>query len=633
MQDRRSGEIIPDQAPPLRQNGSVSAEAVERQLERILSSPTFVNARQPSRFLRHVVQTAASGNAGGLKEYSIGVDVFDRDPSFDPRLDSIVRVEATRLRRRLKDYYAAEGRNDPIQIQLPAGGYAPLIEHRAGHRFRGRSAWLRSPNLRWIAAVLVVVAGCLGYALRRSMTSGTANATSVAVLPFEWLSADSENSYLAVGMVEELTTRLAKTPGLRVISRTSSAQFAKGTSIAAIARQLHVGAVVEGSVLASTSGLRVNVQLIDATNESHLWAEAYDRDLGGTVAVCDDAARAIAKTLRPKSPQTANRSAPNARTPRPEAVQAYWKGQYFRRQRLEVGLRKAIVQFEEAIVKDPGFPSAHAALADAYATLGFSGMAPAVEVLPKARQAAEKSLELDSTLAEAYATLGWIDFFYDWNWPRAENNFRRALEINPSYLKAHNLYALGLASRNRFPESIAESDMAIALDPLSFLTSNDAGVILYAAHQYDRAIRRARQTLELQPGNAAAHHLLGVCESGRGRYPAAILEFEKALASSERYSSVLGRLGYACAKTGDFGKARALLAELSHNENAASIHSAFIYVGLRENERAFELLETSERLHEADLVFAGFEPIFDSVRGEPRFVALMKRIGLPAESN
>ena len=629
MRNRRSGDISSNHAPRPR-NGEVSPEAIQTQLERILSSSIFVNARQPSGFLRHVVQSAAAGQADRLKEYSIGVDVFGRDPSFDPRLDSVVRVEATRVRRKLRDYYAAEGSTDPVHIQLPPGRYVPLIEYRSDRR-RPRMPALSFGGwkFRSAAAVLLLVAGCLAYAWWRSLTDGMRDVTSVAVLPFEWLSADSESSYLAAGIAEELTTRLAKTKGLRVISRTSSSQFGKGTSIATIARQLHVDAVVEGSVLSSGGRFRLNVQLIEAGNQSHLWAEAYDRDLSGSLAVCDEVAQAIAKALRPKSLQHAVGGLPKPYTPDPEAVQLYWKGRYFRRQKLEDGLQKAIIQFKEAIARDPAYAPAHAALADAYATLGFTGMTPASEVMPKAREAAERARQLDPTLAEAYGSLAWIDFFYDRNWPQAENNFRRALEINPSYVKAHNMYAIGLASRSRFAEAIKESETAIALDPLSFLTRNDAGVILYAARRYDPAIRRARQTLELQPGNASAHHLLGVCESGRGRYPAAIIEFEKALAASERYSSLLGRLGFAYAKIGNVSKARALLVELAHTENAAAIHSAIIHIGLGEIDRAFELLDKSERLREADLTFVGFEPMFDSVRADPRFVALLKRIGLP----
>lgn len=613
-------------APP--SGTTVAPEAVREELERILASRSFAPSPQLSRFLRFIVERALAGEGDRLKEYSIGADVLGRGAAFDPRVDSVVRTQATRLRQKLREYYQAEGALDAVRIELPKGSYVPSLEYPVNGD--GRARRVRGP-VAWQAAAIaaaLILAALLVYGWRRSGAAAERKITSVAVLPFESLDADPESAYLSAGVVEELTTRLAKVKSLRVIARTSAGQFRKGSSVEAIARQLHVGAVVEGSVLRSHGRLRLNVQLIDAASQSHLWAEAYDRDLKDAYTLCDEVAHSVAASLVPRSAPAAVATQANA--PDPQAVELYWRGRYFRRQKLAEGLPKAIAQYQQAIEQDPAYAPAWAALADAYTTMGFHGLAPSAETIPRAKAAAQKARVLDGTLGEPYGVLGWIEFFNDWNWPDAERDFRRAVDLNPNDAKAHNLFALGLASRGRFAEALAESQRAVTLDPLSYLASNDAGVIFYAAHRYDEAVRCARRALELDAANTAAHALLGVAESGRRRYSAAIAEFDQALAGGERDSSNLGRMGYAYALAGNVEKAHALLAELARTGHAAAIHSAFICVGLGDKKRALEFLQKSADRREADLIFAGFEPIFDSLRADPEFLALMKRIGLPA---
>jgi serine/threonine-protein kinase len=599
----------------------VPADAIRAGLERILSSPAFANSPRLSRFLRFVVEHVLSGSQDLLKEYVLGVEVFERGEGFNPRTDSVVRVEAARLRLKLAEYYAAEGRYDTIRVEVPKGTYLPVFRHvemtRQSPRQRGL-AWALGG-----AATLafVLAAGLIVLSLRGKPAS------FLAVLPFLNLSADANGALLAEGFVDDLTTRLAGNSGLRVVARTSAYQFrAKGEDIVALGRRLNVGSVLEGSIRQQEGRVHVTAQLIKVADGYHVWSETYDVDAAEVGGVQERIVRGVVRSLLPQGPP----SPPAVWHPDPEARTLLWQGRYLRKQKDLKAWAESVGFFERALVKDPTCAEAYAALADVWATQGFHNVTPMEESVAKARKAANQALQLDDSLAEAHATLGWIRYFHDHDWAGSEAEFRRAIELNPSNAKAHQLYAQALVVRGRFDQAIAESRQAMALDPLSFIAGNELGLVLYYSRRYPEAIRELRRSLEVDPAFHGTHTLLGMCLAAQGHYEAAIAEYQKALAGP-RYTYILGRLGYACERLGRRADSAKVLAEVEEDFRRDSpyyAHLALLYAGRNDRERTLEYLEKGCRRREADLNFIAVEPVFDSLRKEPGFTALRRELGL-----
>lgn len=622
---------------PGSREAAVPPPAARAQLERILASSTFRNADRLSRLLRFTVEQALADAGNPPKEYVIALEVFDRPPSFDPRFDSVVRVEARRLRYKLRDYYEGEGRDDPILIDLPKGSYLAVFQPRVApeaHQVVPEASHRRRLLLLGAGGAGLALAGTLLFVVITNPRPRMPAVTTVAVLPFENLTGTSEAEYLSLGLADELITALAKVNGLRVVARTSAFQL-RGKRASAVGHQLNAGAVLEGSVRSSGNALRITARLVAAADESCLWSETYERDAKDLFSLPRQIARAVTATLQ--LPLVSGRSQWTVPQPAadPDALRLYWKGRYFRKQPGPEGLRKSVEYYQQALLRDPGYAPAHAALAEAYATMGFHRLAPPAELIPKAKASAQKALDSDNALAEPHAVLAWIRFFHDWDWPAAERGFRRALELDPSHAKTHTWYALGLISQGRYEEAIAESRVAQELDPLAYAVASDLGVVLYAARRYDETVRWAQRALAANPKFTPARVLLGLCYVAEGRYQEAISEYRKALESSERYSYVLAALGYACALSGRPEEARRLLREIKNTtpgEDPYYAHIAVIYAGLGDKDGAFESLERAFRRREADLLFIRVERAFDSLRGDPRFASLLERVGLEKPS-
>ncbi len=599
-----------------------TASASREQLNRILASKTFRNADRLSKLLAYLVDAALAQTNEPLKEYSIALDVFDRPASFDPHSESVVRIAARQLRFKLRDYYDTEGRADPVRIDLPKGRYVPefvAVEALAQSRWPWR--WWR-----WAAAALAIlsVAGATVYLVKRLRP---APITTVAVLPFDNLSAAPEDAYVCQGFVDELTTALANVETLRVVARTSAARLKESADLGAEARQARVSAVVEGSMRKTGEQYRITAQLISTADGYHRWSRTFVEDVGGIPAVTDAVARGIAETLRPGSkapPHTTESSDLEAR-------RLYWKGRYLRRQRGAEAVSQAVEAFRGAVQRDPRFAAGWTALAEACNTAAFhqlDGFA-AGEAARQARDAARRALELDGAQAGAYGTLAAVSFFNDWDWPAAEGNFRRALALNPSDAKDRYWYALGLLSQGRVDEALTQARQARDLDPLSFTVSNDLAVVLYCARRYDEAMRLAREALATDATYFPAHALLGCCYAARKAYGEASREFEQALRGSDRYSYLVGRLGHAYALAGRTAEARKLLDELLQRGDAPTlsyVHVAYIYAGLGQTQPTLAALEKAFQRRDGDTSFLAVEPLFDGLRREPRFRALVARL-------
>jgi TolB-like protein/Flp pilus assembly protein TadD len=459
---------------------------------------------------------------------------------------------------------------------------------------------------------------------------------SIAVLPFDNLSRDPDNAYFCEGVQDEILTRLAKVADLKVISRTSTQHFKSAPDdLPQIAKQLGVAHVLEGSVQRANDQIRVNVQLINALTDAHLWAETFDRKLTDIFAVESEIAKTIADTLQAKLTGSEQHAIAVRPTENTEAHQLYLKGRFFWNKRTGNDLKKSIDYFQQAIAADPGYALAYAGIADAYAFLpGYTAGSPQ-DCYPKAIAAAKKALELDDTLAEAHTTLAIAIWFYDFDSSQAIREFQRAIELNPNYAVAHQQYGnILLTALGRFDEAIAEGRKAVELDPLSLVINADLGVDNYYARRYDEAIAQLRKTLEMDSGYYFAYVTLGQALEMKGARDAGIAEYQKARALNDD-PSILGLLARFYGLSGNKTEAEKILnqlKELSTQRYVAAYSFALANLGLGDKEEALRWLEKSYQDRAGnDMGWIRVDPMLDSLRGEPRFEALAEKIVPAAE--
>jgi TolB-like protein/Tfp pilus assembly protein PilF len=493
---------------------------------------------------------------------------------------------------------------------------------------------------RWIVVMLAaaVVLLLADKFLFRDQPAKAASAPekSIAVLPFDNLSRDPDNAYFVEGIQDEILTRLAKIADLKVIARSSTQRFQNKGDLPQIALQLGVAHLLEGSVQKVNDQVRVNVQLIKAANEAHLWAEVYDRKLTDIFAVESEIAKTIADTLQAKltgSEQQVIAARPTANT---EAHQLYLKGRFFWNKRTANDLKKSLDYFQQAIAIDPNYALAYAGVADAYVFLpGYTGGLPQ-DYYPKALAAAKKALELDDTLAEAHTTLALALWYYDFDFSQANREFQRAIELNPNYATGHQQYGNNtLSALGRFNDAIAEGKRAVALDPLSLVINADLGMNYYFARRYDEAAAQLRKTLEMDPGYYYAHVDLGQVLAAQRNLDGAIGEYEKARALNDD-PFVLGLLANAYGSVGKQAEALKILEELKEQSKQRYVQAfafALVYLGLGDKEEAFRWIERSYQDRAgADIGFIRVDSLLDPLRGDPRFEALAEKI-VPARES
>ncbi len=485
-----------------------------------------------------------------------------------------------------------------------------------------------------LAVLLALNVGSVRERLSRTFGSaGAPKIESLAMLPLENLSRDPEQEYFADGMTEALITELSKISALRVISRTSAMQY-KGVKkpLPQIAQELGVDALVEGSVLREGDQVRITVQLLHGPTDRHLWAENYQRELRGILALQSEVARAIANQIRIKlTPQEQARLA-SAHLVNPAAQEAYLKGRFMWNRRSPASMLKAIEFFQEAIELDPTYAAAYAGLADSYNQLGYRAHFAPAEAFPRAKAAARKALDLDAGLAEAYASLGFTLMHYEWDWAAAEGAFQRAIALNPSYAEAHHWYSHLLTDTGRAAQSLIESKLALEFDPLSLIVQTHLGWHYDRARQYDLAIEQQRKTLEMDPIYYPTHLLLGWALLHKGLAAEAIPVAEKVRTLSVDAPEATALLGTAYAAAGRKHEAMQILKELeriSPNKYVSPYDVSLICSALGENERALQLLEQASTDRAGRLIEVSVEPVFDPLRSNPRFQALLRRMNFP----
>ncbi|HEY2922407.1 MAG TPA: protein kinase [Candidatus Binatia bacterium] len=509
------------------------------------------------------------------------------------------------------------------------------LEAEASRPIFGKIKRHRQAALFTLAAMILAAAFTYSYYFRAP--TRLANEKSIAVLPFADLSQARDQEYFCDGIQEEILTRLSKIRDLKVISRTSTQRFKSAPkNLPDIAKQLGVANILEGTVQKADNQVRVHVQLISARNDSHLWAEKYDRKLTDVFGVESEIAKAIADTLQARLSGSEQRAIATKPTENAEAHQLYLKGTFFSNKRTGPDLRTAIDYFNAAIGKDPNYALAYAGLADAYALLSLYGGEGPKETMPQAKAAARKALELEDTLPEAHNSLGLVLALHDFDFAQSKKEFERAIELNPNYATAHHqLGNVNLAMVGEFNRAIAEGNRAVELDPLSLIINADLGQDFMLARRYDQAIDQLRKTLAMDPRFYYARWTLGEALQMRGQLGEAMAEYKKAAEiTDDPMVMVLLAQGYA--KTGQREKAWELLSQLeqlARRRYVGPFTFALVHLALGEKEKAIDNLERAYR-ERADPGIVGIkvEPLLDPLRGHPRFERLVAKIAGTAES-
>jgi TolB-like protein/predicted Zn-dependent protease len=661
---------------------SVSGNLIRQELARLLASQTFHAAKGQKRFLWFVVEQTLAGRVQELKEYTVGVQVFKRGPQFDPRLDTIVRVEARKLRTRLAKYYQGEGKLNPLRIALSSRGYVPIfrapdlvsalpeaphspqdvdsdqevaqsistavslparLEFSADELGPGAPAISSLFAWRWLApGVLCALLMLTGVAIyiaggRLSRASETAFpvAPSIAVLPFQNLGNIKDESF-ADGLTEDLIDSMGRVQGLQVVARTSAFQFrSKTLDIREIGKALNVRTVLEGSVRTYGNRIRITAQLDDTSNGYRLWSNSYEGSFENALFVQRDIAQEIVTALREEFATAGG--APNLKfSPRKavplkaEAYQDYLRGVYFWNKQTTDSVRTAVAYFEQAIAEEPDYAPSYTGLARCYMNIPSFGTTRARDVAPKIRELALKASALDSSLAEPHIDLAFVAFLkYDWD--GAEVEFKKGLRLNPGDAVAHRLYSTYLSAVGRMDDALAEDKISQRLDPVSPYMLEGIARSLYRMRQYDEAIAQFRKVLALDPQFGYAHLGLGKVYIQKHLYKEALTELQLAQQLIGKRPSSVADVARVYALSGKTAEAQKILQEFLEQ----SRHGSFppkpisdVYLALGDRESALEWLAKAVRARDMNLRLTT-DPSYDPIRSDPRFAQLLQEAKLP----
>ena len=571
-------------------------KASREQLERILGSVTFRQVDRLKRFLSFIVAEALAGRGSQLKEYVIGVQVFDKDSSFDPRADPIVRVQARRLRARLVRYYREEGGADALVIELPKGGYAPVFKNREA----------ASPG-------------------RRSMGSTLAGQNTIAVQPFADQSPAHDLGYFCDGLRQEIIHSLAKLEALRVVAVSpASAGGAEPDHQAAM--------VLTGGVRKAGERLRATVHLVDTASASYLWSESIDAALGDPFAAQELVAAAVVKKLEPRLLDGGQRRGARRPAENLAARNLYLQGRYHLNQRTDEGLHKALDFFEKAIVEDAQFALAHSGLADAHSLLAHYGVRPPSQVWAQAASSAASAVMLDGNCAEGRTSLAHVKATQDWDWHGAEREFQMAISLDPRYATAHHWYAMScLVPLGRLDEALEEMRIAQSLDPVSSIVARDLALIHAYRRDYESALEQCDHTIELNPHFSPAYWALGVIQEQRKDFDEAIAAFQRAIDLSPHSPRMHAGLGRAMALAGKKAVAVSALRKLESiaaQRYVSPIEFAAIRFALGQREVGYTWLDKACDDRAFDILALKVDPRFDSEKDDPRMQGIVRLVGL-----
>src|SRR3984957_6398479 len=574
---------------------------------------------------------AFSGGTGGIIIEAVltrsPVPVRSINPAIPPRLEEIID-KALHKGRAQRYQHATDVLADLQRLKREVDSGARTADE-------GPASATMSNTTTTLSGALSGAGGLSSTGKHRARPSTAAKIIdSLAVLPFENASRDPENEYLSDGITGSLINNLATVPKLRVMAQSTEFRF-KGREIdpQAVGRDLNVRAVLTGRVTQSGGSLRIGAELVDVATGSQLWGAQYDRKHGDIFAIQDEISNEISGKLRLQLTQAQKKRLTRRHTEDPEAYRIYLKGRHHWNRWTEDGFYKAIEYFQEAIEKDPVYALAYAGLADCYVLLGWNSYLPPKDAFPKAKAAALTALKFDPNLGEAHAPLAAVLWLYDWQWHEAEKEFKRSLELNPTYPTANHWHAEYVMTMGRQIEAIALMKKSQTLDPLSLIINVAIGWANYMDRRYDDALEQLLQTVELDPNYPVTYWILGLLYRASGRYELAITQGEKGANLSAGSPLMLAALAHSYGKAGKAKEAREILddlAKLAEHKYVASHFFAGIHIGLGENDRALEYLEKSYDQHSHWLIYLHMDPSMDDLRNDPRFQDLLRRVGLPA---
>jgi TolB-like protein len=577
----------------------MDADDTRAQLDRILQSAPFARAERLCRFLRLVVEAAQCDTRQSLKEYRIGVEVFDRGKDFDPRIDPIVRVQAAKLRSKLLEYYAGAGAADPLVITIPKGSYSAEIRAR------------RTPA----AAVTAQPA------LERSR---------IAVLPFVNMSADPENEHFSDGLTEELINRLASVPTLRVVARTSAFRFkGQNEDIRDVGAKLNVGTVMEGSVRKAGDQLRVTAQLIDVGSGYHLFSRTYQREYKNIFDLQDELAQAVVDEIVPKQ-NGAGYLIAKTRTTTLDAYNVYLRAMFALSNRF-ADLPECVKLFREALSMEPDYAPAWAGLAHAYWMHAWFYLMPTQQALPLLKEAALRTLELDDQLAQGHSSLGLFESGFEWNWTAGEARFRRAIELQPGLAIIYPFYAVAaLLPQLRLQEACSMVERGLSLDPFNPLFHAIAVFVYANAGRHEDALRQYALGLEVNPLFPPTLGAGAIAYERAGRLAEAIPMFQRLCELTQDRPAPLSFLGHALAISGQRAEAQRILQRLLALPMPPDLDIARVYIGLRDAENALRHLEAATLHRDVHLLTVPSDRRFDWLRPHPAFQQILRRMSLGA---
>lgn len=577
--------------------GKETEEKIRQQLRRILGSKSFRQVDRLQSFLSFIVEEMLGGRGDKLKEFLIGVEVFGKESSFDPRMDPLVRVQARRLRSRLVRYYREEGQNDEIIVELPKGGYEPVFQRRETG------------------------------GLRRTVSAALISRNTILVRLYEDDSQNHDLGYFCNGLKHEIIHVLSKLDSVRVAAfeNVPEGQDSSG--------QMNVAMIVSGSVRKSRDTLRITSNLIDSSANCYLWSESIDCDAQDMLAVQEEVAHKILQRLQTEFVGAGSSRASRRPTENLAAHNLYLQGRYHLNQRTEQGLMKAVEFFDKAIGEDPRYAPSYSGLADAHGLLAHYGVLAPAEICTKAASNAAWAVLLDDESAEAHASLAHVKATQDWDWRGAEREFQRSIGLNPRYATAHHWYAMScLVPLARLDEALDELQQAQALDPVSSIISRDLAVTYYYKRDFELALEQCDHTIEQNPHFAAAYWTLGLVQDERKDFDEAIAAFQRAIQLSPPSPRIQGALGRTFARAGKPRQAHKILDELqeqSKKRYVSPFELSSIYFALNQLEQGFQWLTKAFQDRCFELVAIKVDPKFDAVASDPRFGALFSQLGLP----
>ena len=644
------------------------------ELDRILISDTFQTAECHRNFLRYTVLQTLAGRGGDIKEYSVATEALGKDNSFDPRLDPIVRVQASKLRARLARYYATEGIGNPLRIELPKGSYSPILiksgtaaqpeaiqpesiqpesiqpESTQPESTQPEPASRRDKEVRetksgfvlsrrWALTLLASLLLCAAavsagwFMLERTGGARPSLPASIVITPFQNLSDSREDEFFSDGLTEELINSMARLKDVHVIGRTSAFQFKnKAIDIREIGRKLHVATVLQGTVRRHAGRVRISAQLSESLSGTVVWSQIYDQDATDAVGIQSDIANTITAELGGHLSTWRNKFSPtNTGTVNRSAYEAYLKGRYFCAKRTPKTVEMAIDYFQQALKLDSAYAPAWAAIADCYAVAPALKDASYTDAIPKITAAARRSIAIDPNVGLAYIDLG-IASMFNYDWAPAEENFLRGIGLNPNDALAHHWYGVFLLLTGRVREGLRENELALSLDPISPEMAGAYGRALRFDGQLDASILQLSKALVIDPNYGANRQQLTMAYLQKHMYSDAIVEAKKAVALMDNVADPFtgAQLGFAYGQGGHPSDARRMLGELlplAVNGHFPEQQIAAIYFGLGDLDNTFLWYEKAIEKRSGG-VYLKADPLFAPLRSDPRYSRLLGKMSL-----